>query len=365
MAFVPLGYVYLLPGIGNLSVFQLLSERFGVFMLWLALALIVLEAILHLYFSESLKKNPILQSGRLAGWIFLLGYSVYQLYSYFMGWVSTPRKAYWHLLAQAFLDGKLYLVSPEQTYDLTLHLGRWYVPPPPLPALLMLPYVSLVGSGNVNTVLFSIFFAAVNCMIVFLILDELRKRDWIKLGRGDLLWLVALFGLGTPHWWVGTLGMEWFVSQVVAVTFLALAILFVLKRWSPWLAGLGLGLAMASRPNLFVIWPLLLAIAVQIVREGGAGDQKWSWRWMAGWVVKSVLPVVLVVAGLLLYNYLRFGNPLDFGFMDINGATRIVENARKYGIYNLHFVPINLNVMLLKLPAFKASYPLCSLHWRG
>ncbi len=255
------------------------------------------------------------------------------------------------------MDGKLYLVSPEQTYDLTLHLGQWYVPPPPLPALLMLPYVSLVGSGNVNTVLFSIFFAAVNCMIVFLILDELRKRDWIKLGRGDLLWLVALFGLGTPHWWVGTLGMEWFVSQVVAVTFLALAILFVLKRWSPWLAGLGLGLAMASRPNLFVIWPLLLAIAVQIVREGGGGDQKWSWSWMAGWVVKSVLPVVMVVAGLLLYNYLRFGNPLDFGFMDINGATRIVENARKYGIYNLHFVPINLNVMLLKLPAFKASYP--------
>jgi hypothetical protein len=173
----------------------------------------------------------------------------------------------------------------------------------------------------------------------------------------DSLWLVALFAFGTPQWWLGTLGMEWFISQILAVTFLAWSVFCALKGWSPWLVGLSLGLAMASRPNLFVIWPLLLAIAIQIVQDGKSNHCKLEWKWLVKWIAESAIPVVVIVIGLLLYNYFRFDNPLDFGFININGSPSIIENVRKYGIYNIHFIPINLNVMLLKLPSIRPYSP--------
>jgi len=226
-----------------------------------------------------------------------------------------------------------------------------------LPAIILMPYVLLVGSGNVNTVLFSIFFASINSMLLFLILDNLRKREWIKLSQGELLWLVALFAFGTPHWWLGTIGMEWFVSQILAVTFLALSVYCGLKAWSPWLVGLCLGVAMASMPNLFVIWPFLFAIAIQIVQDGKSDKNKLEWKWMVKWIAESAAPVIMVVIGLLFYNFFRFGNPLDFGYVNINGSTLIVENVQKYGIFNVHFIPRNLFVMFLKLPLIRSYSP--------
>jgi hypothetical protein len=145
--------------------------------------------------------------------------------------------------------------------------------------------------------------------------------------------------------------MEWQISQVLGVTFLALSIFCGLKAWSPWLVGLCLGLAMASRPNLFVVWPFLFAIAVQIVQDGKGNNRKLEWKWLVKWISESAIPVIVVVIGLLLYNYFRFGNPLDFGYVNINGSTLITENVRKYGIYNIHFIPINLSAMFLKLPS--------------
>ncbi|MBE3143910.1 MAG: hypothetical protein IMZ61_08300 [Planctomycetes bacterium] len=171
------------------------------------------------------------------------------------------------------------------------------------------------------------------------------------------MWLVALFAFGTPHFYMGIIGMEWHISKILAVTFLALSVFCGLKAWSPWLVGLCLGVAMASRLNLFVVWPFLFAIAVQIVQDGKSNNRKLEWKWMVKWIAESAIPVIVVVIGLLLYNYLRFGNPLDFGYVNINGSTSIVENVRKYGVFNIHFIPRNLSVMFLTLPSIRPYSP--------
>jgi hypothetical protein len=353
---VPLAFTVILPEIRNLVIFRMILERIGFVILWIYCTLIIFGIILYLNFSKIIIAKRIFLTSKLAGGVFIAAYTIYQLFSYLLGWVGTPPKAYWHLLAQAFLHGKLYFLdTPSITHDLTFYLGHWYLPPPPLPAIILMPYVMLVGLGNVNTVLFSILFASINSMIVFLILDRLRNLEWIKLNRSDSLWLVVLFTFGTPHFYMGIIGMEWQISKVLAVTFLALSIYSGLKGWSAWLVGLCLGLAMASRPNLFVIWPLLFAIAIQIVKDDNHRELKW--KWLVKWVAASAIPVVVVVIGLLLYNYLRFGNPMDFGYVNINGSTQIVENVRKYGIYNLHFIPVNLSVMFSQLPSIRSYSP--------
>ena len=61
------------------------------------------------------------------------------------GRTTTPQVAYFDHLAAAFLDGQLYLEDPPGDSDLTRYNDRWYVPFPPLAAVLMLPWVAAFG----------------------------------------------------------------------------------------------------------------------------------------------------------------------------------------------------------------------------
>ena len=148
--------------------------------------------------------------------VFMTPFWIYHLLADWAGWFhASPGKSYWDLLSFQFLQGKLYLIDPPTTHDLTLYNGYWYVPSPPLPALVMLPLALFSRSGKINTIIFSIFFSAINCVLVFLILDNMRQRGWIKLKTGGILLLTVLFGFGTNHLWVGLNGRMWFVSQIL------------------------------------------------------------------------------------------------------------------------------------------------------
>lgn len=147
---------------------------------------------------------------------------LYRLTTMYVGMLSTPSKSYFDSLAAAWLDGRLFLLNPYSTHDLTLFNGNWYVANPPLVALLMLPFVALFGLPALNTVVFSILFAALNAALIYALLEKITARGWVQLGWGDSLWLTALFALGTAHWYLGVVGKMWFMSQITTVTFLAL-----------------------------------------------------------------------------------------------------------------------------------------------
>jgi hypothetical protein len=283
--------------------------------------------------------------------VFGLVFLIYQQTAALLGH-KTVLQSYWDLLARALLDGKPYLTNPPDTYDLTFYQGHWYVPQPPLPALLMLPWVVL--SRNTDPILFSISFSALNAALLFLIFDRLSGLGWITTSRSGILWLVALFTFGTPHLWVGMSGKVWFVSQVVTVTFTALAIYCALKSWSPWLVGLGLGLAAFSRPNVLVLWPVLLAIQWQLMKSR---DEQSSKKLAVTWSLKTFIPIGVFVLGIFIYNWLRFGNLLDFGYATINGDPALVNSVQQYGMFSPHFMARNLNIMFLKLPEFTAQAP--------
>jgi hypothetical protein len=58
----------------------------------------------------------------------------------------------------------------------------------------------------------------------------------------------------------------------------------------------------------------------------------------------------LAVGGLLFYNYIRFADFFDFGYVTINSAEWLMESVQTYGMFNIHFLPINLNMMFLRFP---------------
>lgn len=265
---------------------------------------------------------------------------------------ATPDVAYFNHLALAFLHGQTYLAAPPATHDLTQYAGHWYVPFPPLPALLMAPAVWWGGLASLNTVFFCALFGAFNVTLVYLILTALGQHGWSQLQPSDNLWLTLLFGLGTVHWYMATLGSVWFVAQICTVTFVALAVWLALTMGSAWLAGGLLALAMLARPNVALTWPLLLGIAVQWQCQRA---EPFNWRIFSNWALSSMIPLLLALAGLLGYNAVRFGNPLDFGYLTENIASELAPKLHTYGQFHWHHIPENLWAMWLAGPQWDAQ----------
>jgi hypothetical protein len=269
---------------------------------------------------------------------------------------TTPDVAYFNHLADAFLHGRTYLVAPPSTHDLTAHQGRWYVPFPPLPALLMMPPVWGLGLARVNTVFFCALFGGLNVALIFLLVTTLSGRGWSKLATPDHLWLTVLFGLGSVHWYMATIGSVWFVAQVCTVTFVALAVWLAVRapwgRATPWLAGLALACAVLARPNVILTWPLLIGIALMDQRAGGGGiaTAAKQWRRVLAWAAASALPLVLAVGALLAYNWVRFADPFEFGYRAANVAEKLADDLRTFGQFHLHYAPKNFWAMLLAGP---------------
>lgn len=330
--------------------FEPIIQRISGLTAWLFMVGCLSIILIRIFDAEYMERNrmfSILDQVLIATCVLLATFFLYEHFAAWIGWVNKTKYSYWNLLAGEFLNGRLYLVDPPHTHDLTQYQGRWYVPNPPMPAIVMIPLAFLIGSTNIITSDFSMFFSAVNSMLVFLILDQLAKRRWILLSRNGILCLVVLFAFGTPHLWVGISGRMWFVSQILTVTFLALAVFSVLKSWSPWSVGTFIGVAVATRPNGLMTWVFVFAIAMEILKET---NREVNFRQMLNWSVKSVIPVAISVVGLLLYNHARFNNYLDFGYITISGDPGIVQNARTYGLFSPHYISYNLRVMFLYLP---------------
>jgi hypothetical protein len=281
--------------------------------------------------------------------IFLVTFLIYCTCSLLLGRTGTPRDAYFHLLADAFLHGRLFLINPPSTADLTFFNNQWYVAFPPLPAVLLTPIVALLGPERVNTVLFVNIIGALNTALVYILLYSFAKITGKTLSTSSRLWVTALFGFGTVHWYVSTLGQVWFISQVCTVTFVLLATISVINRSPAWVSGLFLGLAMFARPNIIFCYPLLLGFFVEQIRQTTSQINR---RSIIQWILLSILPIFISSALLLGLNFIRFGNFLDFGYQQMNVNPRFADDLLTYGQFNLHYVSHNLQIMLLATPTW-------------
>lgn len=258
---------------------------------------------------------------------------------------------YYVYLAESLLKGHTYLVTPPPTgYDLLLFNGRQYVPGGPLPALVFVPLVWLRGTpaGFPDAAVTSVW-GACNVVLVYALLARLGQHT--RVSRGARLALAVVFGAGTPHWYVASLGTVWFTAHVCAVTFVCLYAREVLGRNRAWLAGLWLGLAGLARPTCWFAFPFFAVMA--LVRS----RRRHPARRLALEALAFGGGLGACAALTLLYNFSRFGSPLDFGYSYVNGAESIIELQARYGSFSLYFAPRNLSYMLGGLPDVRLQEP--------
>jgi len=341
-----------LAGVGVLASFGAVAyfdlEQFA-FLPWFALAVVLalggqIALALRGRAGEARREAALALNALL---VFCVVFILYRLTSLYVGQPNTPAKSYFDALADAWLQGRLYLHNPSSTHDLTLYRGNWYVANPPLVAVLMVPWIALWGFASMNTVVFSILFGALSASLIYLMLERLSGLGWTKLNTAGSLGLTALFAFGTVHWYLAIGGEMWFMSQTVTVTLVALAVSLAAAGRSAWWSGAALALAMLARPNILTAAPFLLGIAWQRSRDAA---MPFGWRGLLRWGISTGAPLLLAVAALLAYNWMRFGNPLDYGYLTENVADFMAADLKNYGTFHPHFIPRNLRIMFLGLP---------------
>jgi hypothetical protein len=274
---------------------------------------------------------------------------------------SNPERTDWydHFVwqADAYLQGRSDIAYPvtEGPYQngyfqdvLPVGEGRAQIPFPPLPAIVLLPFVAVWGLAT-NASAVAAFLGALNVVLCWTLLLAVTPR------RSAALLGTLFYGFGTVAWYAAMLGTTWFLAHVVASTFLFLALSVAVRAdrrvlrdravmgtravGRQVLAGLLFGTAALARLTTLLGAPFFVFV-------GGGGG--WLRRTLAA-AGGAVVPVAL----LLLYNLATTGqlfHPAYEHLYQVEYRPRPEMVNESWGIEDPRYVPQNAGIMLTWLP---------------
>ena len=303
--------------------------------------------------------------------------------------LSHPYRFYDHFewQAAAFLEGQAAIrypvaataespgnaffqdVLPVPTTD---GIPRALVPFPPLPAVVLMPFVALWGLNADGQLIFAIL-GALDVGIAWWMLGRLPIRTWVRIAT------TVFFGFGTVFWYAAQLGTTWYQAHVLAVG-LALAAVGIalgsdraaagsedeasigerdgaaaaavaapsslaatlLPDPRQFLAGLLFGLACTSRLTVAFGAPFFL-----FVGSGG------SWQ-RRGW--SAALGAGIPIVALLVYNLATTGHVLHPGYQHLYeleaGFYKPLNYHLEWWIEDVRYLPQNFGIMFLNTPVW-------------
>lgn len=285
-------------------------------------------------------------------------------------------EAIFSLQADALLDGHAYLKATPPAFmsemdnpynraervrlvketgetfclDFAFFEGRYYSYFGIIPTLIFyLPFLAITGIPAKN----SFFIVAMSVIFIFTlsqtVFDLCKKicKD-CSLGHYILMFLTVLFG--SIFIYVARTPYIYSVAFSSALAFTSAGISFWLRGKDKGLSKIRLilgsvcmGLAIGCRPTFGVF----ILLAFPIFREEIKERLFFSKRGLAN-TLAVILPVFFIGLGLLYFNYIRFGNPLDFGSTYNLTGTDYVHREFKtgflaFGIFEYLFQPVNIS----------------------
>ena len=296
------------------------------------------------------------------------------------GWLESfslkPADTYYNLLVQGFRDGQLSLKKEVPaglaqlsdpydpaanvlyrsdfcgTLDLSYYRGRFYLYFGVTPALILFwPFVALTGHYLLHRQAVPIF-----CAISFLVSVGLLRALWRRYFPEANFLVVAACALalglatGVPVLLARCDVYEVPISCGCMLTMLALGAIWCAlhetKRRCGWLgaASAAYGLALGARPSLLFGAVILLVPVIQAWRE-----RRKVWALL----MAATGPIAVVGLGLMLYNALRFDNPLEFGQrFQLNGAQQVERQ-----LFGLRWLWFNFRVYFLEPARWSSRFP--------
>jgi hypothetical protein len=245
------------------------------------------------------------------------------------------------LFADALRHGQLYLREwPGLSIDAVLFEGKRYIVNDPVPGVLILPLVALVGTRANETLL-----ACLLCGVALGAAWELLAR--LGVNERVSVWLTVFFLLGTDLLWCSMLGDVWFVAQTACVAFVLLALVELAGKRRGWLIALWFALAVGSRFTVVMALPVVL----WWVRDGFLERERRPRELLAA--LAALVPFALLWVG---YNEARWHLPWDAGHTIFYHQDPYMGSATgsPFGLAN---VPVQLWSFFVQPPQFGPEYP--------
>lgn len=236
------------------------------------------------------------------------------------------------LLAHSLLQGKFFLGPVTISSDASYYQGLAYWPQGVFPALVLLPFVfalpDVVSQGHIQFLL-----NLLNGYLLYAIAQKITNN------RTTSLWLCFAYLFATAYLVVGLFPWSWWYAQIVATTLLLLMLYeyFHARRWL--LIGVYIACATATRIDLLlvVLFPLVLIIS---------NKQKVNEKVAALCLLLS--PIFFGLAGIGLYNLVRFGSVTEFGYTyHIPSIATAGKMLKEHGTWSLFYVPTNFYYLFL------------------
>ena len=239
-------------------------------------------------------------------------------------WSSNPYNSY-ALQAKAWLSGHMDLSANYSHLEIAEYHGKYFVSFPPLPSVLILPFVIFHipdGFASLAVSLFSAFYTYKLC-----------RRLNVPHPIFFSLFLVCASNilLISINPWV------WFFAQNTAFLFTVMSLYYAELS----LGGVSLtllALAVGCRPFQLIYAPLIIYILIEKNRNIRLSQ-----------FIKWFTIPLLIGAAYMLYNYLRFGSPFEFGH---NYLPEFVEAEN--GQFSPAYIPQNLR-SLIRLPQISSG----------
>jgi len=231
---------------------------------------------------------------------------------------------------------------------------RALIPFPPLPAVLLVPFVAAFGLRADDQLIFTVL-AAVDVALCWWMIGRLRVSTVVRLGT------TVLFAFGTVFWYTAQNTTTWYQAHIVAVGLTMLAVGLALgaddaaagqasgdgagappdrAARRAFLSGLLVGLASTARLTVILATPFFLIVGPRI-----------GWRRR---VASVLLGAAIPVVALLAYNVVSTGHVFHPAYDHLYQL-----EARAYTGLGYHpdwaaedprYVPQNVAIMLLSTP---------------
>jgi hypothetical protein len=303
---------------------------------------------------------------------------------------------YLDLQADAFRSGHLYLPlkpAPELlsaanprdrvnirywALDLSYFRGKYYCYWGPVPALFQALVKSMLGITRVIGDHYIGLFSA--CLTVIgggLIIERVARRLFGSVPRVVLIFGILAFACANPMLHNVTTAGTYVGAILSAQAWLVMGVLLAFdtvwhagtsgaRRYRPLLAGLCWGLALGSRVT--VLPTLAVLIVITALAESWHSERRWYEGFLNA--LRLGAPVAVVGVSLLVYNQLRFGDPLQFGLhLQLSGYPPM-RFELQYWLPNLYSYSLRPFVASCQFPyvfqtwwiktsaAFPANFPL-------
>ena len=317
-------------------------------------------------------------------WLAVLGGLALAVLAFGIYAATRVDRVYDHFVwqAAAFLEGQAAIRYPVDT-AVGAPLGNWFfqdvlpiattdgiqrglLPFPPLPALVLLPFVAVFGLAADDQLVFTAL-AAVDVAICWWMLGRLRIDTAVRLAT------TVFFAFGTTFWYAAQLATTWYQAHIVAVAVTMLAVGLAVGadpaagddepgfddpdhvppprpaerpverlRVAPrqLVAGLLFGLAATARLTVIFGAPFFMLV--------GAGGSWWRRSWSAG--LGAIVPVGLLLA----YNVATTGQVLHPAYDHLYRLETAAYTALGYhadwSVEDPRYVPQNAEIMFLAGP---------------